>query len=223
MSRFELKPPVATTTALPWISKDSPVPRRRDAADSAILCEQFAGFGRSHDCDIGQRFGGLDQRRHQAESVVVRPVPAQHAVAFLNFHVDPFGAAALGPVIEIVQRVFEIIARPHFVGRAAAPFDPVFEGEIRRVLDALRFLQRRADDAAAAAGDRRGAAAFRGASNTMALPPALATSMAAGMPAPPPPMMTTSVCRLEFAIETPSKMIAVRRFITVIVIGSNYR
>src|SRR5262245_30392486 len=24
MSRFELKPPVATTTALPWISKDSP-------------------------------------------------------------------------------------------------------------------------------------------------------------------------------------------------------
>ena len=88
-------------------------------------------------------------------------MPAQHAVAFLKFHIDPFGAAALGPVIKIVQRMLEIKARPNFVGCAAAPLDPIFEGEVRRVFDALRFLQRRADNTAAAAGNRRSAAAFR--------------------------------------------------------------
>ena len=56
--------------------------------------------------------------------------------------------------------MFEIIARPHFVGLAAAPLDPIFERHVRRVFDALGFLQRRADDAAAAAGDCRRAAAF---------------------------------------------------------------
>ncbi len=57
--------------------------------------------------------------------------------------------------------MIEIIARPDFVGLAAAPLDPIFESQVGRIVDSLGFLQRRADDAAAAAGDRRRAAAFR--------------------------------------------------------------
>ena len=57
--------------------------------------------------------------------------------------------------------MFEIKARPDFIRSAAAPLDPIFEGEIGRVFDALRFLQRRANNATAAAGNGCGAATFR--------------------------------------------------------------
>ncbi len=89
-------------------------------------------------------------------------MPAQHAVAFLKFHIDPSCAAAFRPIIEIVQRVFEVKARPHLVGGSTAPLYPIFEGQVRRVLDPLGLLQRRSDDAAAAAGDGCCAAAFSG-------------------------------------------------------------
>ena len=78
-------------------------------------------------------------------------MPAVYAIAFLEFHVYPLCATGFGPVIEIMESMFEIESRPHFIGRALAPFDPVFESEIRRVFDALGFLQRRSDNAATAA------------------------------------------------------------------------
>jgi hypothetical protein len=49
--------------------------------------------------------------------------------------------------------VLEIKPRPHFVGSSLAPLDPIFEGEIRGIFNALGFLQRRSDNAAAAAGN----------------------------------------------------------------------
>src|SRR6266545_2469738 len=87
-------------------------------------------------------------------------MPAVHAVAFLELHIDPFRAATFRPMIEVVQGMFEIIARPYFVGGAATPFHPIFEGHVRGVLNALGFLQRSANDAATAAGDRGRAAAL---------------------------------------------------------------
>ena len=87
-------------------------------------------------------------------------MPAVHAVAFLELHIDPFCAAAFSPVIEIVQSVFEIEPRPHLIGGAAAPLHPIFEGHVRCVLDALGLLQRRTDDAAATAGNCGGPTAF---------------------------------------------------------------
>src|SRR4029453_18365351 len=78
-------------------------------------------------------------------------MPAEHAIAFLKFHVHPLRATAFGPVIKIMESMFEIKSRPHFIGGALTPLDPVFEGKIGRVFYALRRLQRRSDNAAAAA------------------------------------------------------------------------
>jgi hypothetical protein len=64
----------------------------------------------------------------------------------------------LGPEVEIVQRVLDVVAGPHLVDGVAAPLHPVLEGEVGRVADAQRFLERGPDDEAAAAGGRRGAA-----------------------------------------------------------------
>jgi hypothetical protein len=83
-----------------------------------------------------------------------------HSVTFLKFHVDPFCPATFSPVVEIVQRVFEVESRPHFIGRAATPLHPILEGHIRRVFDPLGLLQRRTDDAATPTRDRRRAAAL---------------------------------------------------------------
>ena len=59
-----------------------------------------------------------------------------------------------------MERVLQVEPRPNLVGCAAAPFNPIFEGEIWGIFNPLRFLQWRADDSAAAAGNRRGAAAL---------------------------------------------------------------
>src|SRR5215475_13262685 len=80
-------------------------------------------------------------------------MPAQDPIAFLKFHIDPLCTTVLGPVIEVMESVLEIKPRPHFVGSALAPLDPIFEGEIGGIFNALGFLQRRSDDAAAPAGN----------------------------------------------------------------------
>src|SRR5215468_2805814 len=80
-------------------------------------------------------------------------MPAQDPIAFLRFHIDPLCTTVLGPVIEVMESVLEIKPRPHFVGSSLAPLDPIFEGEIGRIFDAVGFLQRRSDDAAAPAGN----------------------------------------------------------------------
>ena len=56
-------------------------------------------------------------------------------------------------MIEIVQGVLDVVAGPDRVGRRTSPRDPVLEGQVGRVVDAVLLLQRRADDQAAAAGD----------------------------------------------------------------------
>ena len=87
-------------------------------------------------------------------------MPAVHAVAFLEFQVHPPDAVTFGPVIEIMQRVLDVVTGPDRIGRRTSPFHPVIEGEIRRVVDAVLLLQRRADDAAATAGNCGGPTAF---------------------------------------------------------------
>src|SRR5262245_47741605 len=80
-------------------------------------------------------------------------MPAQDAIAFLKLHIDPLRATVLGPVIEVMESMLEIKSRPDFVGGALAPLDPIFEGEIGGIFNALGFLQRRSDNAAAPAGN----------------------------------------------------------------------
>src|SRR4029434_3388567 len=78
-------------------------------------------------------------------------MPAEDAIAFLKLHIDPLCATSLGPVIEVMESVLEIKSRPHFVGGALSPLDPIFEGEIGGIFNALGFLQRHSDNAAAPA------------------------------------------------------------------------
>ena len=170
----------------------------------------------------GLFFSMVDQRRHQAESVIVGPVPAQHAVALLEFHIDPLYAAALRPVIKIMKRMFKIKSRPDLVRRAAAPLDPIFESDIRRVFDAFGFLQRRADDASSRRPKSPPCRRIRSAcSRTTHLPPARATSMAAGIPAPPPPMIATSVSMIDPAICISLQDLDDRRCIILVAARSN--
>src|SRR5262249_35905238 len=63
----------------------------------------------------------------------------------------PLRTTGLGPMIEVMESVLEIKSRPHFVGGALAPLDPIFEGEIGGVFNALGFLQRCSDNTAAPA------------------------------------------------------------------------
>ena len=129
------------------------------AGDAAV------GAGQPRDLGVGDDLAALlaeavDQMRHQAEAVAVASCPAHHRVAFLLLQVGPCGAQAFGPVIEIVQTVLDVVARPHLVGRRTAPTHPIVERQVRRVVDAVLFLQRRTDDQAAAARDDGGAARF---------------------------------------------------------------
>ena len=154
MSRFELKPPVATTTALLLTATGSPVlalrPSRPVTRPSSTAEPGDLGLGNDLAALLAE---AVDQVGHQAEPVALGPGPAQHGVALLDFHVDPLHAEAFGPVIEIVQGVLDVVAGPDHVGRRTAPRDPVLEGQVGRVVDAVLLLQRRADDQAAAAGD----------------------------------------------------------------------
>src|SRR5262249_6085718 len=73
----------------------------------------------------------FDEATHQAQAVELGPRPAQRGVAFLGFEVDPLHAEAFGPVVEIVERVLDIVTGPDRVGRRTSPFDPILEGKIR--------------------------------------------------------------------------------------------
>src|SRR5262249_38444552 len=124
---------------------------------AAVLAREPGDLGRRDDlAALGEET--VDQPGHQALAVALGARPAQHRVPLLDLEVDPFRAEALGPMIEIVQRVLDVVAGPDLVGRRAAPRDPVAEGEVRRIVDAMLLLQRRADDQAAAARDDRRAA-----------------------------------------------------------------
>src|SRR5207249_8161350 len=107
--------------------------RRRHPADAAVVGEQFTGRSRSHKLNVRQRIGGLDERRHEAETVIVGPVPAHHTIALLKLHIGPFYAAALGPVIKVMKRMLEIKSCPYLVGGTLSPLHPILEGDVWRV------------------------------------------------------------------------------------------
>ena len=46
--------------------------------------------------------------------------------------------------------MLDIIPGPDFIDPRTAPFHPIVKGQVRRILDAVFLLQRRADDTAAA-------------------------------------------------------------------------
>ena len=160
ISRLELKPPVTTTTALLRISVTAPVLRvdGADPGDAPPVGQEPVRSGAGEDLRRGVRRHRADQRLHQPEAVAVRAMPAMDTVAFLELQVHPLGAVLLGPVIEVVQGVLDVVARPHFIDRAPAPRHPVRKRLVRCVDDAQRLLQRRADEEASPAGGRRGAA-----------------------------------------------------------------
>src|ERR1700716_2224661 len=154
MSRFELKPPVATMTALLLTATLSPVlvlrPCRPVTQPPSRLSPVISVSGTISP----PRF------RKPAMSSVIRPRPLRSGrvqrcteLPSWNFHVDPLHAEAFGPVIEIVEAVLDVVAGPDQVGRRTSPLDPVLEGQVGRVVDAVVRLQWGADDPAAASGD----------------------------------------------------------------------
>ena len=106
------------------------------------------------------RTEAFDEVSHQAQTVALGPRPAQHGVAFLGFEVDPPHAEAFGPVVEIVERVLDVVAGPDRVGRRTSPFDPVLEGQVGCILDTVLLLQWRSDDQTATSGDDGRTAGF---------------------------------------------------------------
>ena len=77
----------------------------------------------------------FDEMSHQAQTVALGPGPAHYGVAFLDFEIDPLHAEAFGPVIEIVEGVFNVVAGPDRVDRRPPPVDPVLESEVGRAMD----------------------------------------------------------------------------------------
>ena len=138
ISRFELKPPVATMTALLLTATGSPVlalrPSRPVTQPPSSLSPVISVSGTISPPLLAEAF---DEAGHQAQTVALGPGPAQHGVALLDFHVDPLHAEAFGPVIEIVEGVLDVVAGPDHVGRRTSPLDPVLEGQVGRVVDAV--------------------------------------------------------------------------------------
>ena len=122
------------------------------AGDAAVLEREPSDLGLGNDL-AALLAEAVDEAGHQAETIALGPGPAVHGVALLDLHVDPLHAEAFGPVIEIMQRVLDVVTGPDHVGRRTAPRDPVLEGQVGGVVDAVLPLQRRPDDQAAAAGD----------------------------------------------------------------------
>src|SRR4030095_6275727 len=98
-------------------------------------------------------------------------------------------------VVQIVQAVLDVVARPEHVGRRPAPIHPVLEGDVGGVLHAVLLLDRRADDAAAGAGGLGGGGPPGREAFSKCRPRARASraSMPAEIPAPPAPMIAMSV------------------------------
>src|SRR5262249_7329479 len=105
--------------------------------------------------------GVLIQRIPQPTTATGRSVPAWHAVAFLLIEAIPLYAAFNPPLVEVGIGVFDIKARPRLIRRALTPRNPVFEGQVRGVCDAILALQPRADATTATARNGSRAAQVR--------------------------------------------------------------
>ncbi len=115
ISRLELKPPVATTTVLLWISMASLPLASGDAGRRGHLCVSSLPAL----VDVMIVMLGIDSA--VLINAVMKPKPllsgrCQRSTRLpsWNFHVDPFDAAALGPVIEIVQAYARDNSAPRF-------------------------------------------------------------------------------------------------------------
>src|SRR5215510_7916279 len=98
------------------------------------------------------------QRVPQPTTAAGRSVPAWHAVAFLLIEAVPLHAALDAPLVKVRIRVFDIEAHPRLICSTLTPRNPVLEGQVRRVCDAVLALQPRADTATATPGNGGGAA-----------------------------------------------------------------
>lgn len=131
------------------------------ASDPAVIDDEVV---RRHAGDPvcqapGQRV--LIQRVPQPTAAAGRSVPAWHAVAFLLREGIPLDAAFDPPLVEVRVRVFDIESRPRLIRVTPTPRNPVIEGQVRRVFDAMLALQQRADAATAAARNGGSAAKVR--------------------------------------------------------------
>src|SRR5262249_36309366 len=124
---------------------------RDDAHNLAIFDDEIV---RCHGRDpvrqaLGQ--GVLIQRVPQPAATAGRPVPAWHAVAFLLREPVPLHAACPAPLVAGRVRVFDKEARPGLIRAPLTPDNPVIEGEVWRVFNAMLALQWRANAATATA------------------------------------------------------------------------
>src|SRR5215472_4616161 len=120
---------------------------RHHASNPAIFDDEVV---RRHAGDpVGQAVGQgvLIQRIPQPTTATGRSVPAWHAVAFLLIEAIPLHAAFNAPLVQVSVRVFDIEARPRLIRGPLAPRNPVLEGQVWRVCDAMLTLQPRADTA----------------------------------------------------------------------------
>src|SRR5215510_14849883 len=110
---------------------------RKHTGDSAVFDDEVV---RWHVGDpvcqtLGQRV--LIQRVPQPATTAGRSMPAWHAVAFLLIEAIPLHAALDSPLVEVRIRVFNIEARPLLIRCTLTPRNPVIEGQVRRVFDAM--------------------------------------------------------------------------------------
>jgi hypothetical protein len=96
---------------------------------------------------------GVDQNCGDAQAIIIGSVPARDSIALLKPHIDPLHPKALGPKVEIVERMLDIEPCPLFVRRALSPLDPILKGIVGGVMNSLRFLQRASHNKTTAAGD----------------------------------------------------------------------
>ena len=154
LARLRWKPPVASTTAAARIVIVS-CARRSVACTPAIRpCSTISCcacvFQRKVDVRIAQRLA--KQRPHQVQSAPMRHVEARDAVAVAGGDAIEGHADRGEEVVDVGARMGDVVARPVLV-RILRPRRPVAIGELRRVVQAERFLHRRADDRDAAGLD----------------------------------------------------------------------
>src|SRR5262249_34975559 len=85
------------------------------------------------------------QRVPQSAATASRLVPAWHAVAFLLREAVPLHATLAPPLVEVRIRVFNIEARPRLIRSTLTPRNPVIEGQVWGVFNAMLALQPCAD------------------------------------------------------------------------------
>jgi hypothetical protein len=134
---------------------------RDDASNPAIFDDEIV---RRHGGDpVCQAFGQrmLIQRIPQPPAPAGRSVPAWHTVAFLLIEAVPLHAACDPPLIELRIRVLDIETRPRLIRGTLTPRNPVIEGQVWCIFDAMLALQLRADAATAAARNSGSTAKLR--------------------------------------------------------------